>query len=155
MDDTDSLLLRGARGCFPFPAYIGQKSCSGRAVFSQHLISAISVIADRRGAYQNVRGTIHSTERVSDKGGPLDAAFADSLLSLNCPASGSDALTGEVDDRVHPAKRCDLHRPGFRIPVRWPPQAKGVVSFLSKQWDKDRSNQAGGTRQCDSHNQSI
>ena len=101
---------------FPILCEITEKIGAGRAVFREKFVAAIAVIAGGGGGDQHTRARRHFGEGVDEGARGVDAAGAEELLALSCPAAVRDGGASEIDDSVG-ADSSTAEFAGSRIPL--------------------------------------
>jgi hypothetical protein len=88
------------RGLFPLNADVGKKAIARGARFSQHLITAISVVTDGGCGKEHARWIGQITERIRQQLRSPRAALTNSFFLLVGPTSFGNAFAGEMHDRI-------------------------------------------------------
>ncbi len=97
---------------------------AGRTVFGEFFVAAIAVIADRGGRDKDFRARLEARHRRDEIARGRDAARTKAGLALDGPASSSDGLAGQIDDRFSAGSRT-LELARRRIPANGDSQGFG------------------------------
>ena len=116
MDHANARRARGIGGRLPLTADTGQEAGARRALLGERRVASTPVVPDggRRDEHAGRPG--QNTERPAQQSRALDAAPADPLLDRRRPAECRDALSRQVNDRIHPLERPGIEPPPRRIP---------------------------------------
>ena len=101
---------------FPGAGNLGQESDARRRRFVEQLISAITVVADRRRRDQHARRRVERGQRRAQALRPVHAAVPDARLARGRPPAAGDVLSREMDHGVDAVERTGRERPVRRIP---------------------------------------
>ena len=101
---------------FPFAAHVGQKPGARRALFGQHLVLAVAVVADGRGAQKHRGRPCALRQDLAQPARPDDAAVPDAALEIIGPPPGGDILAGQMNHGIEPLERIGAHVTGLRVP---------------------------------------
>src|SRR5438132_10534776 len=142
MHDSNSLACGGVSGHLPLTTNFGKKSCPRRALFSQHLTAAITVVTDRGCADKNLWRAFQSRNRFRNQRRAFHSALQDALLARGSPSSTGDILTGKMDDGIDSTERRNIHSALLRIPVGGPFQSNNFISCGRKERDESRSDKS-------------
>ena len=114
--DSDAGIDGRLRRSLPLCADFGEKPATWKLRFTERLIAAIAVVANRRSTNQNSRRIRHRGERLAKSLRDIHSAIANAEFFCRRPATVGNVVPRQVDDRINTAKSGEIDQPGLRIP---------------------------------------
>ena len=100
IDHTNAALARGRSGLLPGAADLGQKALARFTLLVDPYLSAVPVVAHRRGSDQHAWGRIQAGQFLGQEACPAHAALANHTLALRAPAALRYAGPRQVNDGI-------------------------------------------------------
>ena len=160
MATPDTGLGGGPGGGFPFDGHTREESLSRWACLVQYFIAAVTVVASRASADENLRPSRQARDGSRQRVRTVHPAFPDSSSFFGCPPQRADRLAGQMHHRIRALQPGMIDVPGLRVPadvagLRGPGgrsyQASDLVSVSAKVGDERRPDQPGRAADGDAH----
>ena len=163
IDHADARVGCRCRCVFPGLTEFADEPRARRRGFGHHFVAAVSVKTDRRSAHKDFRRIAHPGKSPSQQASAFDpAVFQQPLHSLR-PATVSDVVSAEMNDRVAALKARRIDRSFGRVPVDRRGVRRAATSRVRsgecqdlvpagrQKRDEGRTDQTGRTSDCDFH----